>query len=146
MKMKAIVCTRYGSPDVLQIKDVEKPIPKNNEVLVKVYTSSVNVEDIDYLRGKSWFVRMLGPFKPKYKILGFDVTGLIEAVGKNVAQFQPGDKVLGNLFNHGFGAFAEYVCAPEKALVLKPAGMTFKEAATVPSRAILALQGLGGKR
>jgi NADPH:quinone reductase-like Zn-dependent oxidoreductase len=146
MKMKAIVYTRYGSPDVLQIKDVEKPIPKNNEVLVKVFASSVNVEDIDYLRGKSWFVRMLGPLKPKYKILGFDVAGLVEAVGKNVEKFQPGDEVFGNLFSYGFGAFAEYVCAPEKAFMQKPINMTYEKAATMPSRAILAMQGLCGKR
>jgi NADPH:quinone reductase-like Zn-dependent oxidoreductase len=125
---------------------VEKPIPKDNEVLVKVYATSVNVEDLDYLTGKSWAVRMIGPLKPKYRILGFDVAGRVEAVGKDVKEFQCGDKVMGDLFNHGFGAFAEYVCAPEKAFVLKPASMTFEEAATVPSRAILALQGLSGKR
>ncbi len=144
--MKAIVCTKYGSPDVLQFKEVEKPTPKDNEILVKVYAASVNVEDLDFLRGRAWSVRIFGPLKPKYKILGFDVAGRVEAVGRNVKQFQPGDEVFGNLFSYGFGAFAEYVCAPEKALVLKPANMTFEEAATIPSRAILALQGLRGKR
>ena len=146
MKMKAVVYTQYGSPDVLELEDVEKPIPKDNEVLVKVYASSVNVEDLDYLTGRSWAVRMIGQLKPKYKILGFDVAGRVEAVGKDVKEFQCGDEVMGDLFNHGFGAFAEYVCAPEKALVLKPASMTFEEAATIPSRAVLALQGLQGKR
>jgi 2-desacetyl-2-hydroxyethyl bacteriochlorophyllide A dehydrogenase len=146
MKMKAIVYEKYGPPEVLKLKEVEKPIPKDNEVLVKVYATSVNVEDLDYLTGKSWAVRMIGPLKPKYRILGFDVAGRVEAVGKDVKEFQCGDKVMGDLFNHGFGAFAEYVCAPEKAFVLKPASMTFEEAATVPSRAILALQGLSGKR
>ena len=145
-KMKAIVCKKYGSPDVPQLEEVEKPAPKDNEVLIKVYAASVNVEDLDFLRGRAWVVRFLAPLKPKYKILGFDVAGRIETVGRNVKQFHPGDEVLGNLFSYGFGAFAEYVCAPEKALVLKPASMTFEEAATVPSRAILALQGLGGKR
>jgi len=145
MKMKAITCKRYGSPEVLLLEEVEKPTPKDNEVLIKVYTSSVNVEDLDYLRGKAWVVRLLAPLKPKDKILGFDVSGKIETVGRNVKQFYPGDEVLGNLFSYGFGAFAEYVCAPEKALVSKPSSITFEEAATVPSRAILALQGLGGK-
>lgn len=146
MKMKAAVYTEYGSPDVLELGDVEKPIPKNNEVLVKVYASSVNVEDLDYLTGRSWAVRMIGPLKPKYNILGFDVSGRVEAVGKDIKKFQCGDEVMGDLFNHGFGTFAEYVCAPEKALVIKPASITFEEASTVPSRAILALQGLCGKR
>jgi NADPH:quinone reductase-like Zn-dependent oxidoreductase len=88
----------------------------------------------------------VGPLKPKYKILGFDVAGRVDAVGRNITQFHPGDEVFGDLFSYGFGAFAEYVCAPEKALVLKPASMTFEEAATIPSRAILALQGLRDKR
>lgn len=144
--MKAITCTKYGSPQVLQLEEVEKPTPNENEVLIKIYAASVNVEDLDFLRGKAWIVRFFSPLKPKYKILGFDVAGRIETVGKSVKQFHSGDEVFGNLFSYGFGAFAEYVSAPEKALVLKPASMTFEEAATVPSRAILALQGLGGKK
>ena len=144
--MKAIVCTKYGPPEVLQFKEVEKPTPKDNEVLIKVNASSVNVEDEDFLRGRAWSVRIAGALKPKYKILGFDVAGRIEAVGRKTEQFQLGDEVIGNLFSYGFGAFAEYVCAPEKAFALKPASMTFEEAATIPSRAILALQGLRGKR
>jgi len=145
MKMKAIVYEKYGPPQVLKLKEVEKPIPKDNEVLVKVYATSVNVEDLDYLTGRSWAVRITGPLKPRYKTLGFDVAGRVEAVGKNVKEFQCGDVIMGDLFNHGFGAFAEFVCAPEIALVIKPASMTFEEAATIPSRAILALQGLRGK-
>jgi len=145
--MKAIVYTKYGSPsEVLELKEVEKPTPRDNEVLVKVYAASVNVEDVDFLRGRAWSVRILGALKPKYKILGFDVAGRVESVGRNVKQFHLGDEVFGDLFSYGFGAFAEYVCAPEEALVLKPASMTFEEAATVPSRAILALQGLRGKK
>lgn len=143
--MKAIVYEKYGPPQVLKLKEVEKPIPKDNEVLVKVYATSVNVEDLDYLTGRSWAVRITGPLKPRYKTLGFDVAGRVEAVGKNVKEFQCGDVIMGDLFNHGFGAFAEFVCAPEIALVIKPASMTFEEAATIPSRAILALQGLRGK-
>jgi len=146
MKMKAVVYTKYGPPDVLQLKEVEKPTPKDNEVLIKVYAASVNVEDLDFLRGSAWSARFVGPLKPKYKILGFDVAGRVETVGRNVEKFQPGDEVFGELFSYGFGAFAEYVCAPEKALVLKPDSMTFEEAATVPSRAIIALQGLRDKR
>jgi NADPH:quinone reductase-like Zn-dependent oxidoreductase len=146
MTMKAIVYKVYGSPEVLEVQEVEKPVPPDDEVLVKVCDSSINVEDLDYLKGNSWAVRMLGLFRPKYNILGFDVTGIVEAVGKNITQFKPGDKVMGDLFNFGFGAFAEYVCAPEKALVHKPVNMTFQEAATFPSRAVLAVQGLRSKR
>lgn len=144
--MSAIVYNRYGSPEVFELKEVEKPVPADYEVLIKVCASSINVEDLDYLKGNSWAVRLLGLFKPKYNILGFDVTGIVEAVGKNITQFKPGDEVMGDLFNFGFGAFAEYVCAPEKAVVHKPVNMTFQEAACVPSRAVLALQGLRGKR
>ena len=146
MKMKAIVYEKYGPPDVLQLKEVEKPTPKDNEVLVKIYASSINVEDLDFLRGRAWSARFLGPLKPKYKILGFDLSGRVEKVGRNVKQFQPGDNVFGDLFSYGFGAFAEYVCASEKAFTLKPDSMTFEEAATIPSRAIIALQGLRDKR
>jgi len=146
VEMKAIVCTKYGSPDVLQLKDIEKPTPKDNEVLIKVYAASLNVEDLDFLRGRAWSARFLGPLKPKYKVLGFDIAGRVEAVGTNVKQFHPGDEVFGDLFNYGFGAFAEFVCAPEKALALKPVSLSFEEAATIPSRAIIALQGLRNKR
>jgi NADPH:quinone reductase-like Zn-dependent oxidoreductase len=146
MKMKAIICTKYGPPEILELKEVEKPSPKDNEVLLKVVAASVNVEDLDFLRGKAWSARFVGPLKPKYKILGFDVAGWVESVGRNVKQFKPGDEVFGELFSYGFGAFAEYVCAPEKALVLKSDSTTFEQAATVPSRAIIALQGLRDKR
>ncbi len=144
--MKAVICTKYGPPEVLELKEVEKTTPKDNEVLVKVVAASVNVEDLDFLTGRAWSARFVGPLKPKYKILGFDMAGRVESVGRNVKQFKPGDEVFGELFRYGFGAFAEYVCAPEKALVLKPASMTFEQAATVPSRAIIALQGLRDKR
>ncbi|UCH01769.1 MAG: alcohol dehydrogenase catalytic domain-containing protein [Candidatus Bathyarchaeota archaeon] len=110
--MKAIVYEQYGPPEaVLELREVEAPTPKDNEVLVKVYATSVNVEDVDFLRGRGWSIRILGALKPKYKILGFDVAGRVEAVGRNVQQFQPGEEVIGNLFSYGFGAFAEYVCA-----------------------------------
>ncbi len=146
VEMKAILCTKYGSPDVLQLRDIEKPTPKDNEVLIKVYAASLNVEDLDFLTGRAWSARFLGPLKPKYKVLGFDIAGRVDAVGANVKQFHLGDEVFGDLFNHGFGAFAEFACAPEKALVFKPVSLSFEEAATLPSRATLALQGLRNKR
>ncbi len=143
--MKAIIRTKYGSPDVLQLKEVEKTIPMDNEVLVKVYAASVNVDDLEHLRG-TIAVRLIGPLRPKYKILGSDIAGRVEAVGRNIQQFQPGDDVFGDLTNYGFGAFAEYVCAPEDALVLKPVSMKFAEAATVTSRAAIAMKYLRAKR
>jgi len=141
--MKAIVYTKYGSPDVLQLKEVEKPTPKDNEVLVKVHAASVNDWDWGLLRGKPFVNRLLfGLLKPKIKILGVDIAGRVEAVGRNVKQFQPGDEVFGDLCRCGWGGFAEYVCARENALALKPASMTFEEVAAVPQAAVLALQGL----
>jgi NADPH:quinone reductase-like Zn-dependent oxidoreductase len=142
--MKAIVYTKYGPPDVLQLKEVEKPTPRDNEALVKVHAASLNAADLDYLRGR-WMVRFAGPLKPMYKILGSDIAGRVEAVGRNVKQFHPGDEIFVDLFVSGFGAFAEYVCVPETALMLKPAGMTFEEAAAYPQAALLALQGLRDK-
>jgi NADPH:quinone reductase-like Zn-dependent oxidoreductase len=142
--MKAIVCTKYGPPEVLQIKEVEKPVPGDYEILIKVHASSVNPLDWHTMRGKPFIARMAaGILKPKYNILGADVAGRIEAAGKNVRQFQPGDEVFGDLFPNGSGAFAEYVCVPENAaLVMKPAGLTFEEAAAVPCAAVSALQGI----
>jgi NADPH:quinone reductase-like Zn-dependent oxidoreductase len=114
--MKAIVYTKYGPPDVLQLKEVEKPTPRDNEALVKVHAASLNAADLDYLRGR-WMVRFAGPLKPMYKILGSDIAGRVEAVGRNVKQFHPGDEIFVDLFVSGFGAFAEYVCVPETALM-----------------------------
>jgi NADPH:quinone reductase-like Zn-dependent oxidoreductase len=143
--MKAIVCTEYGSPDVLQLKDVPKPVPKDDQVLVKVHAASVNAADLETLRG-DFIVRIASPRKPIYEIPGSDIAGQVEAVGRDVVQYQPGDEVWGDLsFPHGLGAFAEYVCASEKALAPKPASMTFEEAATYPQAAIVALQSLRDK-
>jgi NADPH:quinone reductase-like Zn-dependent oxidoreductase len=142
--MKAIVYTKYGSPDVLQLTEVDKPIPKDNEVLVKVYASSLNAGDLQILRGK-FLLRLMtrGLFKPRHKILGDDIAGRVDAVGRNVTQFQLGDEVFGI---SNFGAFAEYRCVPEdKHLYLKPASMSFEEAATIPMAATPALQGLRDK-
>ena len=141
--MKAIVYTKYGSPDVLERKEVEKPVPKDDEVLVKVHAASVNDWDWGLLRGKPFFNRLaFGLINPKTKILGCDIAGRVEAVGKDVEQFQPGDEVFGDISGCGMGAFAEYVCAFEGSLVLKPANMTFEEAAAMPQAAVLAFQGL----
>ncbi len=143
--MKAIVYTKYGPPEVLQLKEVEKPTPKDKEVLIKVHAASVNDWDWGLLRGKPFASRIPGLLKPKYKILGGDIAGRVEAVGRNVKLFQPGDEVFGDLCQCGWGGFAEYVCAREKALTLKPASMTFEEAAAVPQAALVALQGLRDK-
>lgn len=141
--MKAIVCERYGSPDVLKLMEIEKPIPKDDEVLIRIYASSVNSWDWDFLRGKPRLYRLLfGILRPKYKILGADIAGTVEAVGKNVTQFQPGDAVFGDLSGCSWGGFAEYVCASENALAMKSAGMTFEQAAATPQAGVLALQGL----
>jgi len=130
--MKAIIYKKYGSPDVLQLEEAAKPAPGDNEVLVKVYAASVNSWDWDLLRGTPFLNRLGGLLSPKYKILGCDIAGQIEAVGRNVRQFQPGDEVLGDLSMCGWGGFAEYVCARENALTLKPARMTFEQAAAIP--------------
>jgi NADPH:quinone reductase-like Zn-dependent oxidoreductase len=140
--MKAAVFTRYGPPDVVQILDVEKPVPKDNEVLIRVLAASVNPGDWHLMRGMPYFVRLLaGLRKPKITRLGVDVAGQVEAVGRNVTQFRPGDQVFGVCR----GAFAEYVCASESALVTKPNNVTFEQAAAVPVAAFTALQSLRGK-
>jgi NADPH:quinone reductase-like Zn-dependent oxidoreductase len=143
--MKAIVCPKYGSPDVLQLEEIEKPTPKAYEVLVKIYASSINSADYDCLRGSA-MVRFGGLRRPRFKILGSDIAGQIEAIGKNVKQFQPGDEIFADKSFPDYGAFAEYVCIPEKNLSLKPVNMTFHEAATIPQAAVAALQGLRNKK
>ena len=146
LTMKAIVCTKYGSPDVLQLEEVKKPTPGDDEVLIKVYAASVNAGDWHLMRADPCLVRLaFGLFKPRHKILGADIAGRVEAVGRNVTQFQAGDEIFGDISGHGFGAFAEFACVDENALALKPAGMTFEEAAAVPSAAVTALQGLRDK-
>jgi 2-desacetyl-2-hydroxyethyl bacteriochlorophyllide A dehydrogenase len=142
--MKAIVQTEYGSTQMLSLQEVDQPVVPDNGVLVRVHAASVNAGDWHLMRGTPFFIRLIfgGLLKPKIKILGTDVAGRVEAVGKDVTQFQPGDEVFGSLSECGFGAFAEYVCATEAALVLKPANTSFEEAATVPGAALAALQGL----
>ena len=144
--MKAIVYTEYGSPDVLHLKEIAKPTPKDNEVLVKVYAVSANAADLHLLRADPFLIRLSsGLLKPKNKILGSDIAGRVEAVGKNVEQFKRGDEVFGDISAGGWGGFAEYVCVHEDALVLKPAKSSFEEAAAVPMAAVTALQGLRTK-
>lgn len=142
--MRAIVQTEYGSTDVLSLKEVDKPVMPDNGVLLRVHAASVNAGDWHLMRGTPFPIRLMfgGLLKPKIKILGFDVAGQIEAIGKDVTQFKPGDEVFGDLSECGFGTFAEYVCATESAIVLKPANLSFEESATVPGAALAALQGL----
>jgi NADPH:quinone reductase-like Zn-dependent oxidoreductase len=142
--MKAIVYGKYGPPeDVLHLKEIEKPTPKDNEVLVEIHAASLNAGDLHILRGEP-LLRLTtgGLLKPRQKILGDDIAGRVEAVGINVKQFQPGDEVFGI---GNFGAFAEYRCVTEDKLALKPANVPFEEAATVPMAGIVALQGLRDK-
>ncbi len=144
--MKASVLTNYGSADFFELQEVAKPTPKDNEVLIKNYASSVNSWDWEILMGRPFVNRlMVGLRKPtRIKILGCDIAGRIEAVGRNVKQFQAGDEVYGDVSHCGWGGFAEYVCVSEKAnvLALKPTSMTFEQSASVPQAAVLALQGL----
>ena len=114
--MKAIVYTKYGPPDVLQLKEVQKPTPKDDEVLIKIHATSLNASDWEILRGKPAYARIFGLLKPKIRILGYDIAGRVEAVGGNVTLFQPGDDVFGDTFG-SFGGFAEYVCAREDKLM-----------------------------
>ena len=142
--MKAIVFTKYGFPDdVLGLEDVEQPVPKADEVLIEVCTTSVNDWDWSFVRGKPLAYRlMFGLFKPKVRILGVEVAGVVRSVGSQVTKFRPGDAVYGDISEAGMGGFAEYVCVREDALGPKPAAMTFEQAAAMPHAAMLALQGL----
>lgn len=141
--MKAIIYTQYGSPDVLQLKDIEKLAPKDNEVLVKIQAASANALDWHFMRATPFLARLEnGLFKPKVTKLGADIAGRVEAVGKGVTQFQVGDEVFGDIWLNGLGGFAEYGCTREDTLVLKPARVSFEEAAAVPLAALTALQGL----
>jgi NADPH:quinone reductase-like Zn-dependent oxidoreductase len=142
--MKAFIYERYGPPETLRMVEADKPAPGAGEVLVKVLAASVNAADWHVLRGKPLFSRAtLGLLRPKHQILGVDVAGQVEAVGSGVSQFNAGDEVYANLLDHGFGGFAEYVSVPVNGVALKPASLSFEEAAAVPMAAVTALQGLG---
>ncbi len=139
--MKAIVYPKYGPPDVLQLREVEKPTPNDNQVLVHIHAASLNPSESHLRRGEP-MARLLGGnglFKPKQTMLGADIAGRVEGVGKNVTQFKPGDEVFGRRAPNGF---AEYACASENALALKPTNITFEQAAAVPVAALTALQSL----
>jgi NADPH:quinone reductase-like Zn-dependent oxidoreductase len=142
--MKAIVYTEYGSPDVLQLKEVAKPVPTDDEILIKIHAVSVNRSDWEGLIGKPLYARFGGLFKPLRQILGSDIAGRVEKAGKNNQQFQPGDEVFGDILVH-MGGFAEYVCVRGKTLALKPANLTFEEAAAIPQAGVIALQGIRDK-
>ena len=145
--IKAFVRSEYGPPDVLRLEEVATPVPKDDEVLVHVRASSVNMADVDYLLGRPKFARLgTGLRVPKNRGLGLDVAGVVEAVGENATRFRPGDEVFGDLTEHGFGAYAEFVCASENAFAPKPIGLTFEAAAAVPQAGVLAVQGIRSKR
>src|SRR5215831_15522048 len=142
--MKAIVYTRFGSPNVLQFADVEKPVPKDGEVLVRVQAASINALDRHQVRSRPYFIRIMsgnGLRTPKDQRLGVDLAGRVEAVGSGVTRFRVGDEIFGR----GHGTFAECACAREDAVALKPATLTFEAAAAAPVAALTALQGLRDK-
>jgi NADPH:quinone reductase-like Zn-dependent oxidoreductase len=142
--MKAFIYEKYGPPETLRMAEVDKPAPDTDEVLVRVVAASVNAADWHVLRGKPLFSRAtLGLLRPKHQILGVDVAGQVAAVGSGVTRFKPGDQVYANLLDHGYGGFAEYVSVPVDVMALKPANLSFEEAAAVPMAAVTALQGLG---
>jgi NADPH:quinone reductase-like Zn-dependent oxidoreductase len=141
--MKAFIYEKYGPPETLRMAEVDKPVPNADAVLVKVLAVSVNAADWHVLRGKPLFSRAtLGLLRPKRQILGVDIAGQVEAVGNGVTGFKPGDEVYANLLDHGYGGFAEYVSVPVGVMSLKPANLSFEEAAAVPMAATTALQGL----
>ncbi len=142
--MKAMVFHRYGSPDVLHLEAVAQPAPREDEALIQIHAAGVNAADWRLLRAKPFLVRIMGNglFKPKQTILGSDLSGRVTVVGRNVTEFQPGDDVFGYIPGHACGGFAEYAAVPAHALVLKPARLTFEEAAAVPMAAMTALVGL----
>ena len=141
--MKAAVQQRYGTPDVVEVRDVDRPVPSDGDVLVRVHAASVNRADLDGLGPRPGFVRLfLGLRAPRNHNVGIDVAGTVDAVGPGVTRFRPGDRVFADLFPFDQGAFAEYACAPERAFLPIPDGMPFEDAATLPHSAILAVQGL----
>ena len=141
--MQAIVLTQYGTPEDLELREVDKPIPKDDEVSIKVHATAVNDWEWGLVRGKPLFIRALvGLLKPKISIMGCDVAGQVEAVGTDVTDFTPGQDVYGDLSESGFGAFGEYVCARQGAVAMKPRNLTYEEAAAIPHAAMLAQQGL----
>ena len=140
--MRAMGRTGYGAPeDVLELREIERPAPGDDEVLIRVHATSLNASDLELLTGKPLYGRIWGFFTPRIQVLGSDVAGTVEAVGAGITRLQPGDEVFGDLFE-SWGGFAEWVCAPEQKLTRKPAGLSFLQAAAIPQSALIALQGL----
>lgn len=142
--MKAVTYRNYGSPDVLKLEDIKKPIPTDNQILIKVHAISINGSDRENLVGKPFYTRFTGLLKPNHPVLGSDIAGCVEFAGKNVTEFKPGDEVFGELPDY-HGGFAEYACTHGRTLALKPVGMTFAEAAAIPQAGIIALRGIRDK-
>jgi len=142
--MKAVIYEKYGSPDVLHLKEVAKPAPTDNELLVKILAVSINGSDREGLIGKPLYARFGGLLKPGNQILGSDIAGRVEAVGTNVKQFKPGDEVFGEIPGY-HGGFAEYISIPERTLARKPASLTFEQAAAIPQAGVIAMQGIREK-
>jgi len=142
--MKAVVYTRYGPPGVLRLAEVETPVPRDHEVLVKVRAVSVNASDWEALRGKPAYSRIGGPFRPRHHILGSDIAGRVEASGRHATLFRPGEDVFADILS-SMGGFAEYVCVPQSALARLPAGLSYEQAAALPQAGAIALQGIQDK-
>jgi len=142
--MKAVVYTRYGPPDVLRLMDVQAPVPKDDEVLVRVHAVSLNASDWEVLQGKPLYSRLGGPFRPRHHILGSDIAGRVVAAGRNATRFDPGEDVFADILS-SMGGFAEYVCVRETALAQMPAGLTYDHAAALPQAGAIALQGIQDK-
>jgi NADPH:quinone reductase-like Zn-dependent oxidoreductase len=143
--MKAAFYERYGDTNVLSIREVDVPVPSDDEVLVRIHAASINSWDWDMIRGKPWIVRMWGLFSPRHKIPGADIAGVVTAVGKNVSRFKPGDEVFGDLSENGWAGFAGYRAVNEKAVFSKPKGLSFEEAASIPQAGLMALQAIRDK-
>ncbi len=142
--MKAVTYHRYGSPDVLRLQEVKKPIPSDDEVLIKIHAVSINGTDKEGLTGRPLYARIGGFRKPSQPILGSDIAGRVEAAGKNHTDFKPGDEVFGELPGYR-GGFAEYVCTHGRTLARKPASLTFEQAAAIPQAGVIALNGIRKK-
>ena len=142
--MKAVVYARYGPPEVLRLTDVDTPVPGDGQVLVKVHAVSVNASDWEVLRGRPVYSRIGGPLRPRHHILGSDIAGRVASTGRNATLFRPGDDVFADIFSRMDG-FAEYVCVPQTALALMPAGLTYEQAAALPQAGAIAVQGIRDK-
>jgi NADPH:quinone reductase-like Zn-dependent oxidoreductase len=141
--MKAAIHERYGPPEVVELREIERPVPTGDQLLVRVHAASVNRADLDGLKPRPGFIRLfVGLRAPRNKSVGVDVAGVVESVGPEVTRFRPGDRVMSDSFTSGQGTFREFVCASEKTFELMPSGMSFEEASTLPHSAVLALQGL----